>query len=106
MMIRVTSNGPVTPNRPRTSNKHVNFNGRLVMLGFGSIGQGVLPLVLRHIDMLRERIHVLAADERGAAVAAEFGIAHTVMAATRENYRTVLGPLLDRGDFLLNLSVD
>ena len=67
MTIRVTSNGPVTPNRPRTSNKHVTFNGRLVMLGFGSIGQGVLPLILRHIDMPRERIHVLAADERGAA---------------------------------------
>ena len=27
------------------------FRGRLVMLGFGSIGQGVLPLILRHIDM-------------------------------------------------------
>ena len=31
--------------------KHVAFGGRLVMLGFGSIGQGVLPLILRHIDM-------------------------------------------------------
>jgi homospermidine synthase len=31
--------------------KHVAFNGRLVMLGFGSIGQGVLPLILRHIDI-------------------------------------------------------
>ena len=31
--------------------KHVAFDGRLVMLGFGSIGQGVLPLILRHIDM-------------------------------------------------------
>ena len=33
--------------------KHVAFGGRLVMLGFGSIGQGVLPLILRHIDMPR-----------------------------------------------------
>ena len=31
--------------------KHAAFAGRLVMLGFGSIGQGVLPLILRHIDM-------------------------------------------------------
>jgi homospermidine synthase len=35
--------------------KHVAFGGRLVMLGFGSIGQGVLPLILRHIDMPRDR---------------------------------------------------
>ena len=25
---------------------HVNFPGRLVFVGFGSIGQGVLPLIL------------------------------------------------------------
>jgi homospermidine synthase len=36
--------------------KHVAFGGRLVIIGFGSIGQGVLPLVLRHIAMPRENI--------------------------------------------------
>ena len=45
--------------------KHVAFAGRLVMLGFGSIGQGVLPLILRHIDMPRERITIVTADARG-----------------------------------------
>ena len=86
--------------------KQVTFDGRLVMLGFGSIGQGVLPLILRHIEMPRERVQIITADERGAAVAAEYGIAHSVMPVTRENYRAVLGSLLERGDFLLNLSVD
>ena len=28
---------------------HVNFSGRIVFVGFGSIGQGVLPLMMRHI---------------------------------------------------------
>ena len=86
--------------------KQVTFDGRLVMLGFGSIGQGVLPLILRHIEMPRERVQIITADERGAAVAAEYGIAHSVVPVTRENYRAVLGSLLERGDFLLNLSVD
>ena len=31
---------------------HVNFPGRLVFVGFGSIGQGVLPLILRHIGIM------------------------------------------------------
>ena len=31
--------------------KHVAFGGRMVMIGFGSIGQGVLPLIFRHIDI-------------------------------------------------------
>jgi len=86
--------------------KHASFNGRLVMLGCGSIGQGVLPLILRHIDMPRERIHIVTADERGQDVAAEYGIAITVSPLTRANYRALLSPLLGPGDFLLNLSVD
>ncbi len=35
--------------------KYVGFKGRMVMIGFGSIGQGVLPLILRHIDMKPSR---------------------------------------------------
>ena len=44
--------------------KHAAFDGRLVMLGFGSIGQGVLPLILRHIEMPRDRIEIVTSDER------------------------------------------
>ena len=86
--------------------KHVAFAGRLVMLGCGSIGQGVLPLILRHVDMPRERIHILTADARGSDVAAACGVAVTVAPVTRDNYRDLLRPLLGGGDFLLNLSVD
>jgi homospermidine synthase len=86
--------------------KHVAFAGRLVMLGCGSIGQGVLPLILRHIEMPREQIHILTADARGSDVAAACGVAVTVAPLTRDNYRDLLLPLLRPGDFLLNLSVD
>jgi homospermidine synthase len=86
--------------------KHVAFAGRLVMLGCGSIGQGVLPLILRHIDMPPERIHILTADARGSDVAAACGVAVTVAPVNRDNYRGLLLPLLRPGDFLLNLSVD
>ena len=86
--------------------KHARFGGRLVMLGFGSIGQGVLPLILRHIEMPREQIQIVTADGRGAALAAEYGVVHSVRPITRANYRAVLGPMLGAGDFLLNLSVD
>jgi len=86
--------------------QHVAFGGRLVMLGFGSIGQGVLPLILRHIDMPRERIEIVTGDDRGQAVAAAAGVKFTVLPITRDNYADILGPLLQPGDFLLNLSVD
>ena len=33
----------------------IEFPGRIVFIGFGSIGQGTLPLVLRHIGIFRKR---------------------------------------------------
>mgnify|MGYP003337376250 CR=1 FL=1 len=45
--------------------KHVKFQGRLVIVGFGSVGQGSLPLLLRHIDMPLDRICILTGDPRG-----------------------------------------
>jgi homospermidine synthase len=86
--------------------KHVAFSGRLLMLGCGSIGQGVLPLLLAHIDMPADRISILTADDRGSAVARSFGIKEEILPLTRDNFREVLTARLRDGDFLLNLSVD
>lgn len=86
--------------------KNVAFRGRLVMLGFGSIGQGVLPLILRHIDLPIDRISIVSGDERGRDIAESYGVGFTVLPLIRENFRDVLTPLVQAGDFLLNLSVD
>ena len=53
--------------------KHVRYAGRVVILGFGSIGQGTLPLILRHVDMDAKRmrslgyVQELTDSERGNA---------------------------------------
>ena len=86
--------------------KHVKFSGSVVIVGFGSVAQGALPLLLRHIDMPRERISIITGDDRGHAEAAHYGISYSIKPLTRENYRALLEPLLGKGDFLINLSVD
>ena len=85
---------------------HVVFPGRLVFIGFGSIGQGVLPLILSHIGIAPERITIVTADDEGHAEALEYGIKFVKQPLTQDNYVQVLSPLLSQGDFLLNLSVD
>jgi homospermidine synthase len=85
---------------------HVKFAGKIVMVGFGSIGQGVLPLILRHIGTSADRITIVTAEDKGNTEAHEFGVKFVKTALNRENYRKVLEPLLGAGDFLLNLSVD
>lgn len=82
------------------------FKGRLVMIGCGSIGQGVLPLILRHIEIEPAQITIITADERGRDVAEKYGIQFINKPLTRDDFRDRLTPMLRRGDFLLNLSVD
>jgi len=89
-----------------THEVHVKFAGRIVMVGFGSIGQGVLPLILRHIGTSADRITIVTAEDKGSSEAREFGVKFVKTALTPENYRQVLEPILSAGDFLLNLSVD
>jgi homospermidine synthase len=86
--------------------KHASLSGKLLMVGFGSIGQAVLPLLLRHLDIEPRQIDIVSADGEGAGIAQEFGAALTVQPLTRENHAAVLEPRLCEGDFLLNLSVD
>jgi homospermidine synthase len=85
---------------------HVKFAGRIVFVGFGSIGQGVLPLILRHIGTSSDRITIVTAENSGRTEAEQFGVKFVKTALTQENYRQVLEPLVSAGDFLLNLSVD
>src|SRR5258707_3392193 len=80
--------------------------GRLVIVGSGSIGQPVLPLLLRHIDIRPDQITIISAEPRGREVAAEYGVGFVERTLTRENYRAMLEHRLGRGDFLLNVSVD
>src|SRR5437764_15348514 len=87
--------------------KHVAFGGRMVMIGFGSIGQGVLPLIFRHIDIEPEQITVISAEDRGGLKEiGKFGVRFIKKRLTRENYRQVLDKRLGKGDFLVNLSVE
>jgi homospermidine synthase len=86
--------------------KFVKFRGRLVIVGFGSIGQGILPLILRHIDMKANQVTVVTAEDRGQKEAKDLGVRFMVEPLTRENYASILEPLLGPGDFLLNVSVE
>src|SRR5204863_4237993 len=49
---------------------------------------------------------IITAEPRGDRVAADYGVRFVETALTRDNYRAVLESWLERGDFLLNVSVD
>jgi homospermidine synthase len=83
-----------------------SFGGRILVVGFGCIGRGVLPLLLRHVGIGPDRIRIVTDRDTHRDVADAHGIAMRVQALTRENYRAVLAEELRAGDFLLNLSIN
>jgi homospermidine synthase len=85
---------------------HLDYPGRIVLVGFGSIGQGVLPLILRHIGIAPDKLVIVSADDVGREQAMRSQVRFIKQPLTRENLRRTLEPLLGRGDFLLNVSVD
>ena len=93
--------------KKKLSKKYASFSGRMVMIGFGSIGQGVLPLIFRHIGIKPEQITVISAEDRGGLKELKkFGITFIRKRLTRENLRQTLDKRVGKGDFLVNLSVE
>lgn len=86
--------------------KFVKFYHKIVILGFGSVGQGVLPLLLRHIDIAPDQIKIISADEGGREEADYYHVPFTVVPITKNNYREILANNLSQGDFLLNVSIN
>ncbi len=86
--------------------KYAAFPGRFLIVGFGSIGQGILPLLLRHLEIRPQQVTIVTAEPLGREVAALYGATFVEAALTRDNYRAVLEGRLGEGDFLLNVSVD
>ncbi len=85
------------------------ITGPIVMIGFGSIGRGTLPLIERHFKFDKSRMVIIDPSDTDKAIADEHGIKFVQQEITEENYRDVLTPYLTNGEgqgFCVNLSVD
>ena len=85
------------------------ITGPIVMIGFGSIGRGTLPLIERHFKFDKSRMTVIDPRDTDRKLLDERGIAFVQEAVTKKNYKKLLTPLLTNGGgqgFCVNLSVD
>ena len=88
---------------------HGTITGPIVMIGFGSIGRGTLPLIERHFNYDKSRFTVIDPVDTDRALCDERGIRFIKEAVTEENHVELLKPLLTEGGgqaFLVNLSVE
>jgi homospermidine synthase len=88
---------------------YARFDGPIVMIGFGSIGKGTLPLIERHLSYDPSKLVVIAPDDTDRELLDERKLRFMHLAITKTNYRDVLTPLLKAGPgrgLVVNLSVD
>src|SRR6476661_11125632 len=89
---------------------YAKITGPIVMVGFGSIGKGTLPMIERHLDYDKSRITVIDPKDEGRKAHCEkHNVKFIQQAVTKDNYRELLTPLLTEGGgqgFCVNLSVD
>ncbi len=85
------------------------IDGPVVMIGFGSIGRGMLPLLERHFEFDKSKLVVIDPSDANRHLLDERGIRFIQTGLVPDNYREVLTPLLksDKGrGFCVNVSVD
>jgi len=92
-----------------TNRVYFDFKGRILIVGWGMVARASFLAVKNHFGIPISSFTIVTADENGKDIAMKEGISSEkfiVNPLTQTNYRQVLDPLLFRGDFLLNLSVD
>ncbi|MBB5223955.1 homospermidine synthase [Amaricoccus macauensis] len=92
---------------PQSYPNYGRIDGPVVLIGFGSIGQGTLPLIERHFTYDPHDVHVIEPSDTHRTFLEQRGVHFIHHAVTRENYRALLGQLFKDGKgFCVNLSVD
>ena len=84
----------------------MKFDGKLLIIGCGSVSQCAIPLVLKLIDMPAERITIMDFVDNRARVknALAKGVKYVMERLTQDNYTTLLGNYVGQGDMIIDLA--
>lgn len=55
-------------------NRKVAFNNHIVIVGFGAMGQALLPLLFKHIETKSSQITIVTDTEQGRDIAIKYSI--------------------------------
>lgn len=90
-------------------NFKTEWHGPIIIIGFGSIGKATLPLICRHLQFDKNKIFIISPSTLNKDIAEKYQANFIDSALTPENYKDILGSIVDNDDqqsLILNLSVD
>ena len=84
----------------------MKFNGKLLIIGCGSVSQCAVPLVLKLIDMPADKITIMDFLDRRSRVkdALDRGVKYVMERVTPENYARLLAKYAGPGDMIIDLA--
>jgi len=82
------------------------FSGKVLMVGYGSVAQCTLPILLRHLEIPPSRVTVLEFEDRSEALApwVRQGLRFVRDRVSPQNLDLLLGRYLSAGDLLVDLA--
>jgi homospermidine synthase len=85
----------------------IPWTGRLLIIGLGTVGRGLLPLLRRHFNS-NIAIVAIDPDRRNRAVAESYGVEFQQTALTAENFRAAIDAVFagSSGKFIVNVSTN
>ena len=84
----------------------MNFNGRLLIIGCGSVSQCAIPIFLKLFKMPADKVTIMDfADNRPRVQdALKQGVRYVLDRVTKENYKTLLAKYAGPGDMIVDLA--
>ena len=82
------------------------FNGKLLIIGCGSVSQCAIPLVLKFIEMPAKNVTIMDFVDNRARVkeALDRGVNYVMKRVTQDNYQKLLAEYVGSGDMIIDLA--
>ncbi|MBI5399747.1 homospermidine synthase [Candidatus Saganbacteria bacterium] len=86
--------------------KHIRFDGRILIIGCGSVSQCAIPLVLRHIDVKSQNVTIMDFVDNRKRVkdSLQKGARYVSDKITKDNYQSKLKKYVGPGDLIIDLA--
>lgn len=86
--------------------KAILFNHPIVMIGCGSVGQALLPLLREHIDTNGNHITVIDPTPLSTEILSEYAVKQLTLPILESNYVEILSKVITSGGLVINVAVD
>lgn len=84
----------------------MKFNGKILIIGCGSVSQCAIPLVLQLIEMPAKNVTIMDFVDNRSRVkdALDKGVSYVNDRVTKENYKGLLAKYVGKGDLIIDLA--